>query len=85
MKIALMKIINLVFYNVIYCYKFVFMLSLLLDCPPPPQTDIAFLLDGSGSVRSNDFSTMKNFVINMVNGLQDRDFKVCAEIFIFLY
>ncbi|XP_060795403.1 integrin alpha-X-like [Neoarius graeffei] len=47
----------------------------LRDCPPPPQTDIAFLLDGSGSVRANEFSTMKNFVINMVNGLQDRDFK----------
>lgn len=67
------------FYNVFYCYKFVFILSLLLDCPPPSQTDIAFLLDGSGSVSSHDFDTMKDFVKNMVEGLKDRDSKVCAE------
>lgn len=52
------------------------MLSLFLDCQ---QTDIAFLLDGSGSISQQDFTTMKNFVINMVNGLKDRDFQVCAE------
>ncbi|KAF4085381.1 hypothetical protein AMELA_G00117390 [Ameiurus melas] len=44
----------------------------LRDCQ---QTDIAFLLDGSGSVSTNDFDIMKNFVINMVNGLKDRDFQ----------
>ncbi|KAM9462481.1 integrin alpha-M-like [Clarias gariepinus] len=47
----------------------------LRDCPPPPQTDIAFLLDGSGSVTPGDFKTMKDFVVSMVNGLKDRDFQ----------
>ncbi|XP_053540891.1 integrin alpha-M [Ictalurus punctatus] len=46
--------------------------STLRDCQ---QTDIAFLLDGSGSISQQDFTTMKNFVINMVNGLKDRDFQ----------
>ncbi|KAI4884526.1 hypothetical protein NFI96_020494, partial [Prochilodus magdalenae] len=45
----------------------------LRDCPPPAQTDIAFLLDGSGSVNSNDFSNMKQFVITLVRGLLVRD------------
>ncbi|KAB5555295.1 hypothetical protein PHYPO_G00032070 [Pangasianodon hypophthalmus] len=49
--------------------------STLRDCPPPSQTDIAFLLDGSGSVSTGDFTIMKNFVISMVNGLKDRDFQ----------
>ncbi|MCJ8738258.1 hypothetical protein PDJAM_G00033670 [Pangasius djambal] len=49
--------------------------STLRDCPPPSQTDIAFLLDGSGSVSDWDFTTMKNFVISMVDGLKDRDFQ----------
>ncbi|KAM9462478.1 integrin alpha-X-like, partial [Clarias gariepinus] len=49
--------------------------STLRDCPPPPQTDIAFLLDGSGSVRPEEFETMKRFVISMVNGLKDRNFQ----------
>lgn len=49
--------------------------STLRDCPPPSQTDIAFLLDGSGSVSPWDFNIMKDFVINMVNGLKDRDFQ----------
>ncbi|XP_053540892.1 integrin alpha-M [Ictalurus punctatus] len=46
--------------------------STLRDCQ---QTDIAFLLDGSGSVSFRDFNIMKDFVINMVNGLKDRDFQ----------
>uniref|UniRef100_A0AAY5EM77 VWFA domain-containing protein n=1 Tax=Electrophorus electricus TaxID=8005 RepID=A0AAY5EM77_ELEEL len=35
--------------------------STLRECPPPAQTDIAFLLDGSGSVHPMDFSKMKSF------------------------
>lgn len=34
-----------------------------------PRTDIAFLLDGSGSVRSYDFLQMKSFVINLIKKL----------------
>ncbi|KAG7325496.1 hypothetical protein KOW79_011812 [Hemibagrus wyckioides] len=44
----------------------------LRDCP---KTDIAFLLDGSGSVNWHDFITMKNFVISMINEFKDRDFQ----------
>uniref|UniRef100_A0AAR2JDC0 Integrin, alpha M (complement component 3 receptor 3 subunit), tandem duplicate 1 n=1 Tax=Pygocentrus nattereri TaxID=42514 RepID=A0AAR2JDC0_PYGNA len=47
----------------------------LRDCPPPPQTDIAFLLDGSGSVSDRDFSTMKEFVIKLIEGLTNRDIR----------
>ncbi|KAL1263791.1 hypothetical protein QQF64_004146, partial [Cirrhinus molitorella] len=45
--------------------------SFLRDCPD--QIDIAFLLDGSGSVGISDFLTMKNFVINMIKRFTDRD------------
>ncbi|XP_014874749.1 integrin alpha-X-like, partial [Poecilia latipinna] len=37
------------------------------------QADIAFLLDGSGSVASEDFSRMKEFVKNMIRSLLGRD------------
>ncbi|KAL7857333.1 hypothetical protein SRHO_G00162320 [Serrasalmus rhombeus] len=47
----------------------------LRDCPPPPQTDIAFLLDGSGSVSDKDFNTMKEFVIKLIQGLTNRDIR----------
>ncbi|XP_053367395.1 integrin alpha-M-like [Clarias gariepinus] len=53
----------------------------LRACPPP--TDIAFLLDGSGSINFWDFKTMKNFVINMVNGLKDWDFQFAVAQFSF--
>ncbi|XP_072524110.1 integrin alpha-M [Salminus brasiliensis] len=49
--------------------------STLRDCPPPAQTDIAFLLDGSGSVSRNDFHKMKNFVVTLVQGLISRDIR----------
>lgn len=57
-------------------YSYVLFLMLSLDCP---QTDIAFLLDGSGSVNQYDFNTMKNFVISMINEFKDRNFQACAE------
>uniref|UniRef100_A0A096LWE9 VWFA domain-containing protein n=1 Tax=Poecilia formosa TaxID=48698 RepID=A0A096LWE9_POEFO len=38
-----------------------------------PQTNIAFLLDGSGSVSREDFSRMKEFVKNMIRSLLGRD------------
>ncbi|XP_067225486.1 integrin alpha-X-like isoform X2 [Chanodichthys erythropterus] len=43
----------------------------LRDCPS--QTDIAFLLDGSGSVSSVDFDKMKDFVIEMIKSFIDCD------------
>ncbi|KAG1933410.1 integrin alpha-X-like [Pimephales promelas] len=45
--------------------------SSLRDCPA--QFDIAFLLDGSGSVNAYNFGTMKNFVINMIKRFTNRD------------
>ncbi|XP_005953467.2 integrin alpha-D, partial [Haplochromis burtoni] len=37
------------------------------------QADIAFLLDGSGSVRSTDFQTMKNFVKDLIKSFLSSD------------
>uniref|UniRef100_A0A4W5NFC1 Integrin, alpha M (complement component 3 receptor 3 subunit) n=1 Tax=Hucho hucho TaxID=62062 RepID=A0A4W5NFC1_9TELE len=45
--------------------------SSLEDCPG--QTDIAFLLDGSGSVRRDDFQRMKNFVKDLIKEFLGRD------------
>lgn len=39
-------------------------------------TDIAFLLDGSGSVKSQDFQKMKTFVKNLVGSFLSSDTKV---------
>ncbi|KAK9965089.1 hypothetical protein ABG768_004198 [Culter alburnus] len=44
----------------------------LRECPTS-QIDIAFLLDGSGSVDSVDFDKMKAFVIEMIKSFIDRD------------
>ncbi|XP_048026720.1 LOW QUALITY PROTEIN: integrin alpha-X-like [Megalobrama amblycephala] len=44
----------------------------LRECPTS-QIDIAFLLDGSGSVDSVDFNKMKAFVIEMIKSFIDRD------------
>uniref|UniRef100_A0A1A8V1X9 VWFA domain-containing protein n=1 Tax=Nothobranchius furzeri TaxID=105023 RepID=A0A1A8V1X9_NOTFU len=41
------------------------------DCPT--QADIAFLLDGSGSVQSVDFTKMKTFVVNLIGALWGKD------------
>lgn len=38
-------------------------------CKANADTDIAFLLDGSGSVSSQDFRTMKTFVKNLIRKL----------------
>ncbi|KAK9965085.1 hypothetical protein ABG768_004194 [Culter alburnus] len=43
----------------------------LRECPP--EIDIAFLLDGSGSVYYLDFDKMKAFVIEMIKSFIDRD------------
>ncbi|XP_055085626.1 integrin alpha-D-like [Periophthalmus magnuspinnatus] len=42
------------------------------DCPSQPA-DIAFLLDGSGSVDPADFSKMKQFVINVIKSFLGKD------------
>ena len=39
-------------------------------------TDIAFLLDGSGSVKPHQFSTMKTFVKNLIRKLLKQNTKV---------
>ncbi|KAM9837953.1 integrin alpha-M-like [Aulostomus maculatus] len=39
------------------------------------QADIAFLLDGSGSVGAEDFNRMKDFVKNLVKSFQGKDIK----------
>ncbi|XP_061160677.1 integrin alpha-M-like [Syngnathus typhle] len=39
----------------------------------PSRADIAFLLDGSGSVSWGDFTTMKNFVIELINSFLGKD------------
>ncbi|XP_048064760.1 integrin alpha-M-like [Megalobrama amblycephala] len=44
----------------------------LRECPTS-QIDIAFLLDGSGSVGSVDFDKMKAFVIEMIKSFIERD------------
>uniref|UniRef100_A0A3Q4MQ39 VWFA domain-containing protein n=1 Tax=Neolamprologus brichardi TaxID=32507 RepID=A0A3Q4MQ39_NEOBR len=41
--------------------------------PECPQADIAFLLDGSGSVRYTDFQTMKNFVKDLIQSFLSSD------------
>ncbi|KAL1263910.1 hypothetical protein QQF64_004265, partial [Cirrhinus molitorella] len=40
---------------------------------PTSQIDIAFLLDGSGSVDDKDFNKMKSFVIEMIKSFIDHD------------
>ncbi|MEQ2160371.1 hypothetical protein GOODEAATRI_033118, partial [Goodea atripinnis] len=39
------------------------------------QADIAFLLDGSGSVDAEDFDRMKTFVKNLITSFLGRDVK----------
>lgn len=45
------------------------------ECPTS-QIDIAFLMDGSGSVNDLDFIKMKAFVIEMIKSFVDRDTQV---------
>ncbi|XP_070963133.1 integrin alpha-M isoform X1 [Oncorhynchus clarkii lewisi] len=47
--------------------------SSLEECPG--QTDIAFLLDGSGSVNKFDFEKMKDFVKDLIREFLERDTK----------
>ncbi|XP_059386405.1 integrin alpha-X-like [Carassius carassius] len=47
--------------------------SSLRDCPG--QIDIAFLLDGSGSVNDYNFQTMKDFVTSVIRRFTKRDAK----------
>ena len=46
----------------------------LIECQT--EADIAFLLDGSGSVSSQDFRRMKDFVKNLVRSFSQRDTRV---------
>uniref|UniRef100_A0AAX7TE05 VWFA domain-containing protein n=1 Tax=Astatotilapia calliptera TaxID=8154 RepID=A0AAX7TE05_ASTCA len=39
----------------------------------PPQVDIAFLLDGSGSISTTDFQTMKTFVKTLIQSFLSND------------
>uniref|UniRef100_A0AAY5EZE4 VWFA domain-containing protein n=1 Tax=Electrophorus electricus TaxID=8005 RepID=A0AAY5EZE4_ELEEL len=55
--------------------------STLRECPPAAQTDIAFLLDGSGSVHPTDFSKMKSFVKKLIQGLQTQNIKFAVAEF----
>lgn len=45
------------------------------------QADIAFLLDGSGSVGSEDFKRMKVFVKDVVSSFKGQDTKVGLPFF----
>uniref|UniRef100_A0A671SDQ0 Integrin alpha-M-like n=1 Tax=Sinocyclocheilus anshuiensis TaxID=1608454 RepID=A0A671SDQ0_9TELE len=49
-----------------------FFVSLTSECPKS-QIDIAFLMDGSGSVNYADFNKMKAFVIEMIKSFLDHD------------
>lgn len=51
--------------------------SVVPSTPPEcrTQADIAFLLDGSGSVSAEDFDRMKTFVKNLVRGFLGKDTK----------
>uniref|UniRef100_A0A3B3I6K9 VWFA domain-containing protein n=1 Tax=Oryzias latipes TaxID=8090 RepID=A0A3B3I6K9_ORYLA len=44
--------------------------------PQCKKANIAFLLDGSGSVSGTDFTKMKEFVTNLISSLQQEDFAV---------
>ncbi|RXN13516.1 integrin alpha-M-like protein [Labeo rohita] len=47
----------------------------LRECPSS-QIDIAFLMDGSGSVHNADFNKMKAFVVEMIKSFIDHDTQV---------
>uniref|UniRef100_H2THW5 Integrin alpha-X-like n=1 Tax=Takifugu rubripes TaxID=31033 RepID=H2THW5_TAKRU len=57
--------------------------SSLEDCRT--QADIAFLLDGSGSVEPADFTTMKNFVKSLVSSFKGKDTKFAIVQFSSIY
>lgn len=52
-----------------------FFVSSTSECPKS-QIDIAFLMDGSGSVNYEDFKKMKAFVIEMIKSFIDHDAQV---------
>uniref|UniRef100_A0A3B3I7N6 VWFA domain-containing protein n=1 Tax=Oryzias latipes TaxID=8090 RepID=A0A3B3I7N6_ORYLA len=49
------------------------------------KANIAFLLDGSGSVSGTDFTKMKEFVTNLISSLQQEDAKFAVAQFSNLY
>lgn len=61
-------------YSDVDCFFF------LAECPT--QADIAFLLDGSGSVGSEDFERMKVFVKSLVSSFKGQDTKVGLPFFL---
>ena len=51
----------------------------LTDCPG--LSDIAFLLDGSGSVKQYDFNAMKDFVTRLVRSLRGGGTRVGTDVY----
>ena len=51
----------------------------LTDCPG--LSDIAFLIDGSGSVAGRDFNAMKVFVTRLVSSLRIGDTRVGTDVY----
>ena len=49
-----------------------------LECPRQDQ-DIAFLIDGSGSIFSSDFNKMLNFVKAVMSQFQRPSSQVCPQ------
>lgn len=51
-------------------------LFVLTECRAQQGLDVAFLLDGSGSVNALDFERMKDFMRNLVALFVEKDAKV---------
>ena len=51
----------------------------MTDCPD--FSDIAFLLDGSGSVKQYDFNDMKDFVTRLVRSLRGGGTRVGTDVY----
>lgn len=54
-------------------------LHLFLECPKQDQ-DIVFLIDGSGSISSDNFKTMLNFVEAVMSQFQGSSTQVCVSL-----
>uniref|UniRef100_A0A8C9T5D1 VWFA domain-containing protein n=1 Tax=Scleropages formosus TaxID=113540 RepID=A0A8C9T5D1_SCLFO len=60
------------FQSVVLICNSIFLLSSSVDCPVT-GTDIVFLIDGSGSVSTNDFGRMKEFMIKLIKQFNQRN------------
>uniref|UniRef100_A0A8C9V961 VWFA domain-containing protein n=1 Tax=Scleropages formosus TaxID=113540 RepID=A0A8C9V961_SCLFO len=63
------------FQSVVLICNSIFLLSSSVDCPIS-GTDIVFLIDGSGSVSTNDFGRMKEFMIKLIKQFNQRNSQV---------